>query len=65
MDKIFDIVDEMLKNPKRLTRNELEWVQKIDKTTAGFINTEFTPRQRQVINDIYPDFRTFECRKAT
>lgn len=57
MDDIFNMVDEMLKNPKRLTETELDWVKKIDKTTAGFRNTEFTPRQCEVIIDIYDRFR--------
>lgn len=57
MDKIFDMVDEMLKNPRRLTKIEVDWVMKIDKTTAGFKNNDFTPRQRKVINDIYDRFK--------
>jgi len=57
MDKTFNMVDEMLKNPKRLTEMELDWVKKIDKTTAGFSDIEFTLRQREVINDIYGRFK--------
>jgi len=57
MDEIFNMVDEMLGNPKRLTKTELDWVKKIDKTTARFRNIEFTPRQREVINEIYDRFK--------
>ena len=35
MDKIFDMVDEMLKNSECLTKKELEWVTKIVKTLTA------------------------------
>ncbi len=57
IDKVFDMVDEMLKNPNKLTRNELDWVSKIDQTVGGFTYTGFTPRQSEVIIDIYEKFK--------
>lgn len=49
----FEMVDEMLKNADRLTGKELEWVEKIDRTVAGFHYVDFTPRQREVVESIY------------
>jgi hypothetical protein len=57
MDKTFDKIDEMLKRPYKLAKTELTWVKRIDKTVARFNNTEITPRQREVINDIHTRFK--------
>lgn len=56
MDPAFDMLDEMLKNEKRLTRRELYWVETIDRTVAGFVMNEFTRRQREVVEDIHEKF---------
>ena len=60
MEETFNMILEMLKNRKRLTETELDWVKKIDKSTAGLRNPKFTPRQRVVINDIYSKFKVRE-----
>ncbi len=57
MNKMFDKVDEMLENPTRLIGSQLEWVKKIDKTAAGFKAMDFTPRQSEVLDDIYNKFK--------
>lgn len=57
MDKTFDKIDAMLRRPYKLSKNELNWIRKIDRTVARFNNTEITPRQREVINDIYARFK--------
>jgi len=58
MDRIIEMVDEMLKNPNILTKNELDWVKKMDKTASGFKTPEFTTRQCEVITDIYKRFNS-------
>ena len=51
-----DCVDEMLKNPDRLTESELEWVERIDRTMASYTDPSPTQRQAEVILDIYRRF---------
>ena len=52
----FGRVNEMLKEPKFLTEDELEWVKLIDDTCAQYREPEMTSRQQTVILDIYGKF---------
>jgi hypothetical protein len=49
-----DMVDALLHVDNQLRRKDLEWIRDMDQTAAGFRSfTGFTPRQREVIRDIY------------
>ena len=48
-----DMVEVLLENRERLKPNDLKWIQDIDATAAGLVGITFTPRQQQVIRDIY------------
>ncbi len=54
--RLIDQIDEMLKHPEFLEDREHAWVQKIDKTVANFASARMTPRQEEVIRDIYTKF---------
>ena len=62
-DMILDYMDEMLKNPERLTAVELDWVEKIDHTIAQYTNPAPTSRQAEVVMDIYIKFQRRGDRK--
>ena len=47
------MVEVLLENRERLKPNDLKWIQDIDATAAGLVGITFTPRQQQVIRDIY------------
>ena len=48
-----DMVEVLLENRDRLRPNDREWIEKIDATAAGLVGIAFTPRQSQVIREIY------------
>ena len=48
-----DMVEVLLENRERLKPNDLKWIQDIDATAAGLTGITFTPRQKQVVRDIY------------
>ena len=48
-----DMVEVLLENRERLKPNDLKWIQDIDATAAGLVGITFTPRQKQVVRDIY------------
>lgn len=55
---VIEMIDTMLKGRKLLTPSELKWVERIDRTVARFEGpTQLTPRQREVIADIFEKYR--------
>ena len=55
--QLINQIEEMLKQPEFLEGRDHFWVQNIDKTAANFIATSrMTPRQEEVIKDIYARF---------
>ena len=56
-DKLLMMIDVMLKNPKFLSERELSWVKKIDQTVADFREQSLTPRQAEVLRDIFHKYK--------
>ena len=48
-----DMVEVLLENRDRLRPNDRTWIENIDATAAGLVGIAFTPRQSQVIREIY------------
>lgn len=55
-DEVIKIVEEMLKSPIYLSKTDWMWVKRIDRTVGNFPKLSFTPRQYNVIMDIYKRF---------
>lgn len=56
-DELLMMMDVMLKNPEFLREKELSWVKKIDQTVAGFREQNLTPRQEEVLRDIFEKYK--------
>ncbi len=57
MTKTADLILEMLNAPKTLSSTELNWVRKIDSSTSSQTTVTFNARQREVIQNIYGEFK--------
>lgn len=56
MDELY-MIEEMMQNQEILTQSELSWISKIDKTMANSEYFSFSPRQREVVSEIYEKFK--------
>ena len=50
---VADMVEVLLENRERLRPADRTWVQDIEATAASLVGIAYTPRQEQVIRDIY------------